>query len=369
MRHLSTILAVAVMVMASLACQEQTCRVVGTVDGLEDGDTIILTSDLAANTPQKKAVVKNGAFQIECSSTDSVGLHVLYVGNRPDLNVSFFPEPAEIMVHLSTDMAKCSVSGTKANDAWNHMNQQTAHYSGQMREQLQKVYDQSLSEDERIAVMESINGIEQKLVAMVVETAEQNIDNELGFFIVTHFEEDNLFPASKRLALLDKMPGSFRSRPAAQELHKALQQAQMAETGNTMPDFELPDATGRSTSAMSIVKDAKITIIDFWASWCGPCRQEMPSLVSLYDDYHAKGLNIIGVSLDENRDAWTAAVKQMGMTWTQLSDLKGWNSSAAQLFQVKAIPQTVVVDAQGTILGKGLRGTQLRQIVSQHLDE
>ena len=90
-------------------------------------------------------------------------------------------------------------------------------------------------------------------------------------------------------------------------------------------------------------------------------------MVTLYKDYQSKGLAIIGVSLDEDREAWTKAIRQMNMSWPQLSDLRGWNSSAAKLYQVKAIPQTIVVDSKGMILAKGLRGAQLRQLVEERL--
>ncbi|MBR1485266.1 MAG: AhpC/TSA family protein [Prevotella sp.] len=354
--------------LACLSCQDNSYTILGTVDGLEDGDTLILTNDLAANTPLQKVTVKAGAFELK-GMADSVSLHVLYVGNRPDVNVSFFLEPGDIKVHLSTEMGKCSVGGTKANEAWNQLNTTTAAFNEQMRTQVERLYDQTLGEPERLAIMDSLQRMEQQMVQMVVETAEKNIDNEAGYFVVTHFEDDNLFSPSRRLALLDQMPAAFQQRAEVKELREMLASALSTEKGQKMADFELADTEGTAVSAMSIIGQNELTIIDFWASWCGPCRQEMPNMVALYKDYRDKGLAILGVSLDEDKDAWTKAIKQMGMEWPQLSDLQGWQSSAAELFQVKAIPHTVIVDREGTIIEKGLRGEQLRQFVSGKLGE
>ena len=136
-----------------------------------------------------------------------------------------------------------------------------------------------------------------------------------------------------------------------------------------MPDFSLPDMNGNPTSAMEYVAKNKITIIDFWASWCGPCRAEMPNVVALYEANKDKGLGIIGVSLDNNAEAWKAAVKEMNMNWLQVSDLKGWDCEAAKLFGIESIPFTLIVNKEGHLLAFNLRGEQLKEFISQKLSE
>ena len=120
----------------------------------------------------------------------------------------------------------------------------------------------------------------------------------------------------------------------------------------------MADMNGNNVAVADEFAKHKVTIIDFWASWCGPCRQEMPSLVKTYDEYKDKGLGIIGVSLDEDKEQWIGAVSAMGMTWTQLSDLQGWHNSAAQMYGIQAIPFTIVVDNEGKVLAAGLRGEE-----------
>ena len=132
-------------------------------------------------------------------------------------------------------------------------------------------------------------------------------------------------------------------------------------------EFTMADMDGKQVSVADEFAKHKVTVIDFWASWCGPCRQEMPNLVRIYDKYKDQGLGIVGVSLDEDKSEWTEAVKSMNMTWTQLSDLQGWNNAAAQKYGIQAIPFTVVVDSEGTVIDAGLRGEQLETAIGKLL--
>ncbi len=137
--------------------------------------------------------------------------------------------------------------------------------------------------------------------------------------------------------------------------------------GVMAPDFTLPDTNGVRRSLQEF--RGKVVVIDFWASWCRPCRQENPNMVRLYRDYHDKGLEILGVSLDGDRESWMQAIHKDGLYWTQVSDLKRWNSAAGQLYQISSIPATIVVDKEGRIAAKNLRGDELRAKIQQMLAE
>lgn len=133
-------------------------------------------------------------------------------------------------------------------------------------------------------------------------------------------------------------------------------------------DFTLDDMKGNKVSLMKVVSESKITILDFWASWCQPCMNEMPNLVNIYDNYSDDGLQIVGVSLDNDKKSWQNAVEAMGMKWVQVSDLKGWESAAAQLYHVDAIPHTIILDNEGHILAKDLRGHELEEFISDYIE-
>ena len=150
-------------------------------------------------------------------------------------------------------------------------------------------------------------------------------------------------------------------------LKQMAEAAKKTAIGQPMPTFTMNTPEGQPLNIMDEVKKNKVTILDFWASWCGPCRQEMPNMKELYANYKDKGLGIVGISLDEDGDAWMEAIKELGLTWPQMSDLKGWQCEAGQMFQVNAIPFMAIVDQNGTIIQKGLRGQELEQFISEQL--
>lgn len=133
-------------------------------------------------------------------------------------------------------------------------------------------------------------------------------------------------------------------------------------------DLQLTDMNRDRVSIADELAKNKITIIDFWASWCGPCRQEMPNVVKVYNQYKDKGFEIVGVSLDQTEEAWKKGIADLGITWPQMSDLKYWQCEAAAIYGVNAIPHTVLIDKDGTIIERNLRGEKLYERIAELLD-
>ena len=138
------------------------------------------------------------------------------------------------------------------------------------------------------------------------------------------------------------------------------------EIGDLAPEIELPDQNGKKLSLSSL--QGSVVLLDFWASWCGPCRRENPNVVKLYDQYKDKGFTVFSVSLDEERDAWLRAIDADNLSWSNhVSDLNGWQSPAAARYGVNAIPATFLLDKNGRIIEKNLRGAQLEQKLQEIL--
>jgi peroxiredoxin len=161
------------------------------------------------------------------------------------------------------------------------------------------------------------------------------------------------FPASEPLL---KMKRDYDAQKA-QAQQPQQQPGAASWIGQQAPDLNLPDVNGKSISLSSF--KGKYLLVDFWASWCGPCRAENPNVVKAYSEFKDKNFAILGVSLDKDKDAWQQAVKEDGLAWAQVSDLKYWNSKAVEIFKFEGIPFNVLIDPQGKIIEQELRGPEL----------
>jgi peroxiredoxin len=158
-----------------------------------------------------------------------------------------------------------------------------------------------------------------------------------------------------------KFTGNALKGPYAAALDKAINDAKLGAVGSMAIDFTQKDVNGKPVSLSSF--KGKYVLLDFWASWCGPCRQENPNVVRVYNRYKAKNFTVLGISLDQEKSRWLEAIKADGLAWTQLSDLKYWNNSVAQMYKIQSIPANMLIDPTGRIVGKNLRGAELEEML------
>jgi len=157
----------------------------------------------------------------------------------------------------------------------------------------------------------------------------------------------------------------FRESTANTQQQQQPQQSGAVAVGSMAPDITMPDVNGNNLSLSSL--KGKYVLVDFWASWCGPCRGENPNLVAAYKKYKSKNFTILGVSLDKTKQAWVEAIQQDGLTWNHISDLKFWNSAAVSLYGFNGIPYNVLLDPTGKIIADNLRGSDLESKLAEVL--
>lgn len=191
-----------------------------------------------------------------------------------------------------------------------------------------------------------------------------NPTSPLALFALNNYAGFDIDPV-KVEPLYQLLADKYKNAPAGKKFGERLLKAKLTAVGAMAPGFSQADTSGKVVSLSSF--KGKYVLVDFWASWCGPCRAENPNVVNAYHQYQNKNFTIVGVSLDDEKDKWLAAIARDKLSWTQLSDLKGWENAVARQYGIQAIPQNLLLDPAGKIIAKNIRGEELLQKLAEVL--
>lgn len=197
----------------------------------------------------------------------------------------------------------------------------------------------------------------------VLRFAHKNKDNLAGFYAISSLDPSEY--ETEMIAYADLIKDKFPKNKTVRDFVTHMAELKPLTVGQKAPDFELLDTKGKTVKLSDF--RGKYTLVDFWASWCVPCRKENPNIVKQYKTYKDKNFAILGVSLDNNQAAWLKAIQDDHLTWTHVSDLQAWNSKAAELYKISSIPASFLLDPKGVIVAKNLRGEQLASFLEKTL--
>lgn len=201
--------------------------------------------------------------------------------------------------------------------------------------------------------------------AFLTKNIEANKDNVIAAFLL--MKSGGMLSVEFEESFLENYP--YKNLSMLAPIYAEIQGEKNKVVGAPLADFEMNDMDGKAHRLSDFVGKGQYTLVDFWASWCGPCRAEMPNVKACYEKYKDKGFSIVGISFDQDLQAWKDATTQLGITWPQLSDLKGWQCKAAEVYYIRSIPSTILFSPDGKVIATNLRGDELGDKLAELLDK
>ena len=336
--------------------------ITGEVQGA-DGKTVSLKQHRDSQPVEISTVkVQAGKFTLK-GTVPYPEFCLLYVDNQGP--VQFFIENSNIRILIDMqNIGQSKVIGSKENDVFMEFVNELEKYNQQQKRLNDSYVALSSSsiaapnaETNIRAQMEKLNAERTNYMINFVQKYSGKIS---AAFLVNNVQG---LMQTLNFSQLEQMANSFDSRTRQSQWVKIItdQAASLKPTaiGQPFPDIKLKTPDDKPISISDYAGKGKYVLLDFWAAWCGPCRNENPRVVELYKRYKDKGFEIIGISLDQTKEAWIKAISDDQLTWPQMSDLNYWNSAAAKLYSVSSIPHTILLDKDGKILAKNLRGEAL----------
>ncbi len=353
----------------ALACacrQVPGYKLTGTIQGAQDGDTVkMFVFEDWNEVVLQKTVVKDGAFTFTGRQDTAAFRYITCIKNgTPLATVELVLENGEIRIAMAAQSYYYDIKGTPANEKWCTFHNENERLCGESLDLYRSTQDSTLTDEVKAQKKMELEAKEKEIAAFRLQFCRDNIENIAGANTLAMYHKD--FDAEEVAKLVALILDCCNTKEVA-ALKEEIANKQKTAIGQPFTDFTMKTPEGKELSVDDIAEKAKVTMIDFWASWCGPCRAEMPYVKAAYEKYHDKGFEIVGVSLDNSADAWKKAITDLELPWPQISDLKGWECEGAVLYGVKAIPATILIQ-DGKIIARDLREEAVVEKLSEILE-
>jgi thiol-disulfide isomerase/thioredoxin len=364
MRKLTYLLAAgALSIMASCSGNKAGYVITGTVEGGADGDTVLLQERVGRDWNNlDTTIIADGKFEFKGVQDTAAYRYITWSNAEDKYVMDLFVENGVITVSLGK--TNDSATGTPTNDIYQPIREKLGEFDKQYNDIVGVIRnDTTLTEEQRAEMTEKLNEIGKGETEFNMSSMFANIENPVGLLLF----KNNFYgmTVAENDSALNLLPEKFQNDETVLKIKETVATQKRTSPGAKFTDVELTTPDGTPVKLSDYVGKGKLVLVDFWASWCGPCRREMPNIVEIYKDYKGDKFEIVGISLDSDASAWTSAISTLGITWPQMSDLKGWDNEAAKLYAVNSIPCVLLIDGEGTIIERGLQGKKLREKVDE----